>query len=113
MWKKSFAFLEKLGHFLQLFKKVRKIMVENSTLFLRLPFISDRHRVTYSIWCLDSQWHSGRLCSFFCGDLLSHAGTEDQQRIVIYLTTSYAGFPFLVMGVCYSLIYYQVLTLKY
>lgn len=51
-----------------------------------------------------SIWHSGRICSYFCKDKL----VEDERYIVIYLTTSYAGFPFLVMGVCYSLIYYQM-----
>ena len=57
---------------------------------------------------LESPWHSGRLCSYFCSDLLTNTHTQDRQRIVVYLTTSYAGLPFLVMGVCYSLIYYQV-----
>ena len=78
-----------------------------------------------------SEWHSGRICRYFC---LDDEVDQDRRHIAIYLTISYAGqqcqpstclsscqsislhliiigFPFLVMGVCYGLIYYKVIIL--
>jgi len=76
------------------------------SVLLFLTWIIPIAAVVPLFFVVGSAWHSGRICSYFCKDL--HAADVDEKYIVIYLTTSYAGFPFLIMGICYSLIYYQM-----